>query len=221
MTLHLEEGLDLADGQVLAVSKRHQLIEGAEKLVGILQNLSLVEALACAGHNLSEQVQGIDVLEDIGLTVGNEYHVKLVQRLIDEAHIVLFDGRVLGTAVGELREGREEGFNAGSWHLPELAGEDSFPAAGANRSCEDDLEELACRYGKCCSRKVLLTILAEYGDRCRTNWRCRWTVATRLQGPRRRRDHTGSLNIEVGIVNLASARTTRPYVQQLALLHKE
>lgn len=145
MRLHLKEGLDLADGQVLPVTKGHQLVKGAEKFVGILDNLPLVEALACAGDNLREQVEGVDVLEDVRLSVGDEDHVELIERLVDKAHIVLLNGGVLGTAVGQFREGREEGFDAGSWHLPELAGEDSFPASGADRRRKDNLGQSVSR----------------------------------------------------------------------------
>lgn len=56
MTLHLQEGPDLADGQVLSVAKRDQLIKCAEKLVCISKNFSLVQSPAGARHHLSEQV---------------------------------------------------------------------------------------------------------------------------------------------------------------------
>lgn len=41
-------------------------------------------------------------MEDVGLAVGDEDDVQLVEGLVDEADIVLFDGGVLGTAVGKL-----------------------------------------------------------------------------------------------------------------------
>jgi hypothetical protein len=56
MTLHLKEGLDLADGQVLPVPKRHQLVKGAQQFVGILQYLPLVQTLADASDYLGKQV---------------------------------------------------------------------------------------------------------------------------------------------------------------------
>jgi hypothetical protein len=52
----------------------------------------------------------------------------------------LLDGRVLGAALGELGERREESFDSGTGHLSKLSGEDSFPSAGANRCREDDLD---------------------------------------------------------------------------------
>lgn len=132
MTLHLQKGLDLAHGKVLSVSKCDKFIKCTEKFVGISDNLSLIESSACAGDNLGEQVEGVDILEDVGLLVGDEDHVELIKRLIDESNIILFNGRVLSTAVGELGERGEECFYSRSWHLSKLAGEDSFPPTGAD-----------------------------------------------------------------------------------------
>lgn len=56
VTLHLEKGLDLADGQVLPVAQSDQLVESAEQLVGILDDLALVQALASAGDDLGKEV---------------------------------------------------------------------------------------------------------------------------------------------------------------------
>jgi hypothetical protein len=53
---HVEEGLDLTQGEVLAVTQSDKLIESTEKLKGIAQNLSLVQASADAGNNLCEEV---------------------------------------------------------------------------------------------------------------------------------------------------------------------
>lgn len=69
------------------------------------------------------------------MAVGDEDHVQLVQGLVDEADIVLLDGRVLGAAVGEFGERGEEGFNSGSLHLTELAREDGLAAACADGRC--------------------------------------------------------------------------------------
>lgn len=132
MALHVEKRLDLAHRQVLAVSERHQLVECAEKLVGVSQNLPLVESLAGAGDHLRKQVQRVDVLQDVGLAVGDKNHVKLVKGLVNEADIVLLDGRVLGAAVGQFRERGQQRLYPRSWHLAELSREDSFPAASAD-----------------------------------------------------------------------------------------
>lgn len=132
VTFHFQKGLYLAYGEVFPVPKRNQLIKGTEKFVGISDNLSLIKSSACAGNDLSEQVQGVDVLENVGLLVGDEHHVELVKRLVDKSNIVLLNGSVLGAAVGQLWERGEEGFYPRPWHLSKLAGKDSFPPAGAD-----------------------------------------------------------------------------------------
>lgn len=139
MTLHLEEGSDLANRQVFAVAEGDNLVKGAEQLVCILENLSLVQSPAGAGNNLGKEVERVDVLQDVGLAVGNEHHVELVERLVNESHIVLLNSSMLGAAVGKLGEGCQECLYSGSWHVTELPREDSFPSAGADRSSEDNL----------------------------------------------------------------------------------
>lgn len=133
MRLHLQEGLDLADGQVLSVAEGDQFVKGAKQFVCISENFSLVEALAGTGDDLSEQVQGVNVLQDVGLLVGDEDHVEFVQWLVYESDIILLDSRMLGSAIRELGEGRKERLYSGSWHFSELSREDSFPSTGANR----------------------------------------------------------------------------------------
>lgn len=142
VTLHLQERLDLADRQVLPVTKSDQLIEGTQQFVGILDDFPLVQALACGGDDLGKEMQRVDVLEDVGLAVGDEHHVQLIQRLVDKADIVLFDGRVLRATVCKLGKGGKEGFDARPGHLAELSRKDSFAPTGADRCCEDDLEHL-------------------------------------------------------------------------------
>lgn len=145
VALHLQEGLDLADGQVLPVAESDQLIEGAEQLVGISEDLTLVQAPASAGNHLGEEVERIDVLKDVGLLVGNENHVQLIQWLVNEADIVLFDRGVLGTAVGEFGKGEQERLEPRAAHLVERPGQNGLAAARANRSCEND--HLVCCRG--------------------------------------------------------------------------
>ena len=139
MTLHLQEGLDLADGEVLPVSERHELVKGADKLKGISEDLAFVEALAGAGDDLGEQVQRVDVLEDVGLLVGDEHHVQLVQRLVDEADVVLLDRRVLRARVRRLREGCQKGFETRPLDVVEGPREDGLAPASADGRSENNL----------------------------------------------------------------------------------
>jgi hypothetical protein len=137
--LHLEEGLDLADCEVFPVSQGDQLVKGAEQLIGILEDLSFVQALACAGNDLGKKVQGVNVLQDIGLAIRDEDHVELVKGLVDEADIILLDGGVLGAAVGELGERCQQSLDSRSGHLAELPRKDSFTAASADGGGENNL----------------------------------------------------------------------------------
>ena len=56
MRLHVQESLDLAQGEVLTVAQSNQLIKGAQELKGIAQDLALVQTSADAGDNLGEEV---------------------------------------------------------------------------------------------------------------------------------------------------------------------
>lgn len=104
MTLHLQEGLDLGQRQVLPVAQCHQLIECAKQLKGISQNFPFIQALANASGHLRKQMQAVDILEDVGLAVGDQDNVQLVQRLVHKAHVVLLHGSVLGSGVRKFGE---------------------------------------------------------------------------------------------------------------------
>lgn len=80
-------------------------------------------------------MQRINVLENVGLLVGDEDHIELVEGLVDKSDVVLLDRRVLSTAVGKLRERRQQGFDSRSGHLAELSRKDSFTPASANGCC--------------------------------------------------------------------------------------
>lgn len=137
--LHVEEGLDLAQSKVLAVTQSDKLVESAEQFESIAQDFPLIQASADASNNLGEEVERVDVLENVGLTVCDEDHVQLVQGLINETDIVLLDGRVLGAAVGELGKRGEKSFNSRSLHLTELARQDGLTAACADGCCQNHL----------------------------------------------------------------------------------
>lgn len=112
VTLHFQECLDLADCEVLPVAKRNQLIESTKKFVCILQNFSFIQGLACACNDLCEKMEGVDVLEDVGLAIRNENHVEFVKRLVHKTDIILFNGCMLSTRVCQLGERGKEGFNS-------------------------------------------------------------------------------------------------------------
>jgi hypothetical protein len=54
--LHIQESLDLTQGEVLAVALSNQLIESAQKLKGIAQDLTLIQTSTDAGDDLGEEV---------------------------------------------------------------------------------------------------------------------------------------------------------------------
>jgi hypothetical protein len=54
--LHVQESLDLTQGEVLAVALSDQLVKCAQKLKSIAQDLALVQASADAGDDLGEEV---------------------------------------------------------------------------------------------------------------------------------------------------------------------
>jgi hypothetical protein len=132
VTLHLEERLDLANRQVLPVPKGNELVEGAKDIEGMLENLALIQALTYAADDLGEEVERVDVLEDVGLLVGDEHHVELVERLVDESDVVLLDRGVLSARVGRLGKSSEEGLDARPLHIVERSGKDGLAAARAD-----------------------------------------------------------------------------------------
>lgn len=84
-------------------------------------------------------MQAVNVLKNVGLAVGDEDNVELIQWLVHKAHIVLFDSGVLGTGIREFGERCEEGLNSGASNLPELARKDGLSSTSAYRGCENDL----------------------------------------------------------------------------------
>jgi hypothetical protein len=143
VTLHFQEGPDLANSQILAVPEGDDLIKGADELEGIAEDLALVERLAAAGNDLGEEVEGVDVLEDVGLLVGDKHHVQLVQRLVNEADIVLLDGGMLGTGAGSLGERCEQSLDARPLDVVECPRKDGLAATRANGGGQDNLVDEA------------------------------------------------------------------------------
>ncbi len=139
MALHLQERLDLANRQILPIPQCNQLVKGAEKVECMFEDLALVQTLADAADYLGEEVEGVDVLEDVGLLVGDEHHVEFVQGLVDESNIVLLNGGVLGARVGGLGKGGEEGLDTRPLDVVECSGEDGLAAAGADGRSKDNL----------------------------------------------------------------------------------
>lgn len=135
MTLHFQECLNLRKGQVLSITQCHQFIECAQQLEGIAEDFPLIQALANAGGHLGEQMKTVDILKDIRLTVGDQDNVQLIQWLIDEADVVLFNGGVLGPRICKLGKGGKKSLNARPGDFTELTREDRFASASTYRCC--------------------------------------------------------------------------------------
>ena len=105
----------------------------------MLENFTLVQALAYAAHDLREEVKGVDVLENVGLLVGDEHHVELIKRLVNESDIVLFNSCVLGARVGGLGESGQEGLDSRPLDIVECTGENGLAAACADGRCKHHL----------------------------------------------------------------------------------
>lgn len=95
MTLHLKKCLDLAQRKVFAIAQCNQLVKCAEQFISIAKYFSLIQAFAYASDNLRKEMERVDVLQDIRLSIGDEYHVKLVKGLVDIANIVLLNSCML------------------------------------------------------------------------------------------------------------------------------
>lgn len=104
MAFHLQKGLYLTEGEVFTISERDQFVKGTEQLECIAQDFPFVETFTDARCDLGEQVQTVNVLQDVGLAIGDEDDVQLVQGLVNEADIVLLNGSMLGSRVCEFRK---------------------------------------------------------------------------------------------------------------------
>jgi len=122
MTLHFQERLDLTNCQVLPISQGDKFVEGTKQFVGILQDFPLIQGLACACNDLCKKVERVDVLQDVGLLVGDKDHVQFVEGLVYETDIVLLDGSMLSSGVCQLGKRGKKSFNSRSLHLTELSG---------------------------------------------------------------------------------------------------
>ena len=125
MTLHLEDILDLRQRQILLVPKTDNFIKRTQQFKRIPQNLPFIQRSPTnAADDLREEMQRINVLEDVGALGGDEDHVHFLEGLVDVAHTLCLDRRVLCALGGELGERGEERFDARLGHLAELTRED-------------------------------------------------------------------------------------------------
>ena len=84
-------------------------------------------------------MQGVYVLQNVRLLVGNEHHVQLVERLVDEANVVLLDCRVLRPRVRRLGERCQQRLDARPLDVVESPCKDGLAATGADGRSEHNL----------------------------------------------------------------------------------
>lgn len=95
MRLHLEDGSDLCEVDILPVSQGYDLVECTEKLKAVSKDGCFVKGSADVGSDAGEEMKGVDVLENVRVLVGDEDHIEVLKRLIDEANGVCLDGGML------------------------------------------------------------------------------------------------------------------------------
>ena len=77
MTLHLEHIAHLHVIDLLPIAQAHDLVECAQQLKRVFQNLALLRGPANVGDDAGEEVEGLDVLEDVRRLVGDEEDVEV------------------------------------------------------------------------------------------------------------------------------------------------
>ena len=124
MRLHLENAANLGDVDVLAIPEADDLIKGTEELKAVAEHGGLIERSAEVGDGAGEEVEGVNVLENVGVLVGDEDHVEVLERLVDEADGIGLDRGVLGASTDQLGEGGKKSLNARPRHVAELSRDD-------------------------------------------------------------------------------------------------
>lgn len=108
MTLHLQHVAHLHEVDLFPVSHAHDLVERAQQIECVLDNLALLRTPAHIRDHAREQMESLDVLEDVGRLVGDEENVEVFQGLVDIANVGGLNGSMLRAGWDEFREGREE-----------------------------------------------------------------------------------------------------------------
>lgn len=80
VALHLAVLLDLHDGDVLLVPQRDDLVKGEDEVEGISAHGLLLKRLAELRHQLRQQAQRLQVLQNVTLLVGDDQQVEALRR---------------------------------------------------------------------------------------------------------------------------------------------
>lgn len=117
MRLHLEDAADLLQVDVLAPPEADDLVPRRENLKVDAHDIEFADGSAASsaaefGGDAGDEREGREVEEDVGLGVGDEEDVEVLERGVDEADARSFDDRVLARRADETREGRQERLEA-------------------------------------------------------------------------------------------------------------
>jgi hypothetical protein len=82
MTLHLQYAPHLYEIDLFSITHAHDLIKSAKKLKALFLNFTLVCGTADIRHDTCKEVEGIDILKDIGSFISDEKDVKIFQGLV-------------------------------------------------------------------------------------------------------------------------------------------
>jgi hypothetical protein len=75
---------------------------------------------------LSDETEGFKIFHNVGLFVGDEKDVKLLERLIQISHVFRLDKSVLAAGRDQLGEGGEQTLDPKLAHDHELAGDEDW-----------------------------------------------------------------------------------------------
>ena len=112
MTLHFQDAFNLHEVDLLPPTQTYNLVERAEQLECMLRDFALLGGPAQIGHNAGKEVQGLDILENVGCLVGDEQDVEFFQRLVDIADVERFDRSMLSVGGDKLGERGQKRFYA-------------------------------------------------------------------------------------------------------------
>jgi len=96
MTLHLQNTPHLHEIDLFPIPHTDDLIKRSKQLKTLFLNFTLISCTTHIRNDACEEVEGIDILEDVGGFVSDEEDVEVFEGLIDITDLSGFDGCMLG-----------------------------------------------------------------------------------------------------------------------------
>lgn len=125
VALHLQNAFHLNEADLFPVAQANNLVKRTQQLERVLEYFPLVGGPADIGDNAGKEVKGIDILEDIGGFICDQYDIQIFQGLVDVSNFGGFDGCVLRLCWNEFRKRRQQGLNPRPRHILELSRDDN------------------------------------------------------------------------------------------------